>query len=87
MIKAEKKKDFFNIQIEDDGIGIEKKRLEQVRTSIKDKVPTGKDIYGLYNVNERIRLNFGEQYGITIESIYGKKTVVSIVLPYAEVSD
>lgn len=87
LIKAEKKKDFFNIQIEDDGIGIEKKRLEQVRTSIKDKVPTGKDIYGLYNVNERIRLNFGEQYGITIESIYGKKTVVSIVLPYAEVSD
>lgn len=84
VIKTKKETDFFYIQIEDNGIGIKEERLEQVRDGIRDKVLTGKDIYGLYNVNERIRLNFGEKYGISIESIYGEKTVVSIGLPYTE---
>ena len=44
----------------------------------------GDEIYGLYNVNERIRLNFGEKYGIIIESVYGESTVVTIMLPYEE---
>lgn len=87
LIKAKKEKDFFTIQIEDNGIGIEEERLEQVRAGIRDKVLTGKDIYGLYNVNERIRLNFGEQYGIFIESVHGEKTVVSVILPYAQTLD
>lgn len=76
--------DFFIIRIEDNGIGISKERLLQVRDGIQNKVPTEKDIYGLYNVNERIRLNFGEPYGISIESTYGEGTVVSIMLPCME---
>ena len=51
---------------------------------IRDKVLTGNDIYGLYNVNERIRLNFGEKYGLTLESTYGEGTVASLSLPYME---
>ena len=38
-------------------------------------------IYGLYNVNERIRLNFGDDYGIRIDSKYGEGTCVTIRLP------
>lgn len=87
LIKARKEETYFSIQIEDDGIGIREDRLEQVRAGIRDKVLTGKDIYGLYNVNERIRLNFGEKYGISIESVYGEKTIVSILLPYMETMD
>jgi len=84
LVKAEKEEKFFYIQIEDNGIGIKEERLEQVRAGIRDRVLTGKDIYRLYNVNERIRLNFGEKYGIFIESVYEEMTVVSIALPYAE---
>ena len=72
------------IRIEDNGIGITKERLAQVQDGILHKVLTGKDIYGLYNVHERIRLNFGERYGISIESEYGEGTVVSIFVPYVE---
>lgn len=71
----------FYVQVEDNGIGITEERLEQVRNGILGKVATGKAIYGLYNVNERIRLNFGEQYGISLESSYGEKTKVSVKLP------
>lgn len=87
VIKGKREEDFFLLQIEDDGIGITKERLQQVRDGIQKKMLTGKDFYGLYNVNERIRLNFGEDYGITIESVYGEGTIVSIRLPYMEVQD
>ena len=72
----------FRIRVEDNGIGISEERLEQVREGMVHEEPSQKNIYGLYNVNERIRLNFGEEYGITIESVYGKGTVVDIILPY-----
>lgn len=84
VISGKKEEECFFIRIEDNGIGIREERLEEVRNGIKCRTLTENAIYGLYNVNERIRLNFGEPYGISIESTYGEGTVVSILLPYAE---
>ena len=86
VISGEKKADYFVIRVEDNGIGVKPERLAQVNDGIRNKVLTGKDIYGLYNVNERIRLNFGEKYGISIDSVYGTCTIVSLKLPYVEAS-
>ena len=84
VISGRKEEDFLILQIEDNGIGMRKERLDQVKEGMNQKIPTEKDIYGLYNVNERIRLNFGEKYGLSIESTYGEGTVVSIILPYVD---
>ena len=84
LINGRREKNHFVIQIEDNGIGISEERLAQVRDKIQYRSPAGNDIYGLYNVNERIHLNFGEKFGISIESDYGDGTVVSILLPYME---
>lgn len=46
--------------ITDNGKGMTPERLEQVRKGIRNRKARETDIYGLYNVNERIRLNFGE---------------------------
>ena len=83
IITGVKEKDYFRLIIEDNGIGINKDRLMQIRNEITNNKLDGKGIYGLYNVNERIRLNFGEEYGVSIESNYGEGTTVSIKLPYA----
>lgn len=83
-VSGKKEKGGFAIQVEDNGIGINEERLRQVRDKIQYRTPAENDIYGLYNVNERIRLNFGEKFGISIESVYGEGTVVSIHLPYGE---
>ncbi len=54
--------------IEDDGVGIDDmSRLENG--------------YGVRNVIERIKLNYGEKYGVTFESSPGKGTKVTIVVP------
>ena len=84
VISGRKEEDFLILQIEDNGIGMRKERLDQVKEGMNQKIPTEKDIYGLYNVNERIHLNFGEKYGISIESVYGESTTVSIFLPCME---
>ena len=73
--------DNFMIYISDNGIGMSEQRLAQVREGINSKTPSAKKIYGLYNVNERIRLKFGEEYGLEIESEYTKGTVVKVILP------
>lgn len=84
VISGERYQDMLVIRIQDNGIGIRSERLQQVREGIQNKVPKENDIYGLYNVNERIRLNFGSRYGILLESVYGEGTEVKILLPADE---
>ena len=69
------------LRITDNGRGMTPERLGQVREGIRNRNACETEIYGLYNVNERIRLNFGEKYGITITSTYGEGTCVTITLP------
>ena len=80
-ITGERSENGFVLYVRDNGIGMTQERLKEVRAGIQKLSYTGKEIYGLYNVNERIRLNFGETYGIAIESTYGEGTCVSISLP------
>ena len=83
MIRIEGELDGENciLLITDNGKGMTPERLEQVRKGIRNRKVRETDIYGLYNVNERIRLNFGENYGITITSTYGEGTCVTVRLP------
>ncbi|SCX97958.1 sensor histidine kinase [Butyrivibrio sp. INlla14] len=74
-------KDELTIQVHDDGAGMDEERLKEVREGIIKNNPDKTAIYGLYNVNERIRLNFGDEYGITVDSKLGKGTDVVIHLP------
>lgn len=80
-ITGERSENGFVLYVRDNGIGMTQERLNEVRAGIQKLSYTGKEIYGLYNVNERIRLNFGGTYGISIESTYGEGTCVSISLP------
>ena len=56
-------------------------KLREIRKAIREGNPEKNVVYGLYNVNERIRLNFGEGYGVHIESLLDKGTRVVIRLP------
>ena len=81
-VGAESFEDHFVIYIEDNGIGIGQERLKQVHDKIHHKQELEDDIFGLYNVNERITLKFGEEYGLKIDSVYMEGTTVKIILPF-----
>ena len=76
-----KDKEYLVIDISDNGCGMEETILEEVRIKLRmNHISPNKNI-GLYNINQRIRLCYGPDYGITIESEPEKGTKVSILLP------
>lgn len=69
--------DTIEFTVEDNGIGMS---AEQCR-SILHKEPGDNTGIGIKNVNDRIRIYFGEQYGIRIESEPDVGTKVIITMP------
>jgi two-component system sensor histidine kinase YesM len=67
--------------VADNGMGMTEERLKQVLNGIKHNDESQKDFYGLYNVNERIHLYYGPEYGINIRSIYQEGTWVEVCIP------
>lgn len=63
--------------VEDNGVGIEQDKLEKLRSQL-EKFEEG---YGLKNVHNRVRLTYGEEYGVKIESVFGKGTRVLVYIP------
>ncbi|BDG36140.1 cache domain-containing sensor histidine kinase [Saccharococcus caldoxylosilyticus] len=69
----------IKLVVEDDGPGMNPKIIEQIK---EGKTKTrGKGI-GLANIDERIKLSYGEKYGVHIESDPLKGTKVIVTLPY-----
>lgn len=72
------------IIVKDNGVGIEQERLKEITTLLNDFEHLDKTHIGLSNVNQRIKLLYGEEYGLTLETELGKGTTVLIALPKPE---
>ncbi len=75
------------ISVEDNGFGMPKEVVDHLLDEDRDHVRSKGSGVGLYNVHQRLRLRFGEQYGLTIESEPDTGTVVIIrqpAIPYSE---
>jgi two-component system sensor histidine kinase YesM len=70
----------IKIQISDDGVGMDAEKIQDILQT--DEAGQGQVMsYGLRNVDHRLRLYFGEDYGLLIESEKGKGTVVTVRIP------
>ena len=69
------------LSVSDTGVGMEKEELNKLREEIKRPCKETESGFGLANVNERIRMNFGMEYGMTIDSVKGEGTTVSLTIP------
>jgi len=69
--------------VEDNGRGIAPERLELIRRRIErgEDEPEYEGGIGLVNVSRRIRLHYGDGYGLTIESAPGRGTTVTVRIP------
>lgn len=81
-VRGKLDKDMIYLEVEDNGKGMTKEELEFVRKRVKGHVESASQGgFGLANVDERIRLNYGIEYGLTFHSIEGEGTRVSVCLP------
>ena len=63
--------------VEDNGRGMDNKRIKEV-------METNTDNIGIRNVNNRIKLIYGDKYGVTIQSEINRGTRITINLPKSE---
>lgn len=66
------------LTVTDDGIGMQPDKLNAVRTALESSERIG---FGLLAVHERIKLYFGNAFGVSIFSEYGSGTTVKVCIP------
>ena len=64
-------------EVTDDGVGIEPDTLLKLRQDLKQS----QGGFGLKNVDIRVKIQYGEAYGVNVESILGKGTKVRVNIP------
>lgn len=84
-IHGEKEGELIRLTVRDNGVGIDEDELEELREEIKRPCKETERGFGLANVNERISMYFGSEYGMTIQSTKGKGTTIEVVIPAIKV--
>ena len=77
-VKVCKYPEFIRISVSDNGPGMSEETLKKLKSMEIESKGFG---IGLKNINERIKLIFGEQFGLSFESQLNEGTIVSIQLP------
>ncbi len=73
------------IEIEDNGCGIEANTLTSINSALNNKIEPFS--IGIFNVHERLRIVYGEAYGLDIESKENIGTKVTIHIPARKKGD
>ncbi len=81
LVSGRRREDSILLTVEDDGIGMTEERLQQVQEGLVHGQKDSSDFNALYNVNQRIRLKFGNSYGLRLYSRHTQGTRVEVCLP------
>lgn len=88
-VSVKKEDGIMTVTVEDNGGGIQPERLAEIRGRLerRERVEeeSGRGNVGLKNIHDRIRLYYGDAYGIVIDSFPGKGTVVTLSYPSDEI--
>jgi len=75
----------IQLEVADDGAGMTPERLEEVRASLEEE--SGTEGFGLKAVHRRIRILFGSEYGLAVESEPDVGTRIIVTFPMQTASD
>jgi two-component system sensor histidine kinase YesM len=82
IITGSVKEEKLYFSVVDNGIGITKEKLKEIRELLdSNHVEPAAAGFGIFNVNERIRLSFGKEYGLIYTSVYEEGTKVELWHP------
>lgn len=86
-IHGEKDGDRILLTVRDNGVGMDAEELEVLRREISRPCQETEKGFGLANVNERIHMYFGKEYGLEIRSARGKGTIVKVTIPAVRMTE
>ncbi len=69
------------IQVWDNGVGIMPDRLDEMQTALRNGASVEQGHIGISNVNQRLKILYGEKYGVELDSIFGRWTAATIRFP------
>ena len=69
------------IEVSDNGNGMTEEALAFLQSTIEEKDISRNKSIGLYNINQRIKLTYGQKYGVKIFSNIEEGTRVSLFIP------
>lgn len=72
---------YLQLSVTDNGIGMDEEALNNLRENINKNTLNTSTSIGLGNIDRRVKLCYGEQYGLSVRSNVGKGTTVVIRLP------
>ncbi|MBC8530054.1 sensor histidine kinase [Christensenellaceae bacterium NSJ-44] len=79
-IREKQEEGIVEFEVRDDGVGVEQSDIESFMNAELRSKQRRRDV-GLYNVNRRLKLNYGDEYGLQIHSQKGEGTQVRIKIP------
>lgn len=82
-IEGRRKGDHILLTVRDNGVGMDKDAISKILS----EEPEQREGFGLGSMNNRIKLLYGDEYGLEIESAPGEYTLVSLRIPLIERSD
>jgi two-component system sensor histidine kinase YesM len=72
------------VRVDDDGVGMDEATLEETNARLAAGEGGGEVGYGIYNVNERLRLEYGAEWGLRYKSLDGGGLRAELRFPLTE---
>jgi two-component system sensor histidine kinase YesM len=85
-VRANKKDDVtIQFEVEDNGIGMTGYKLEKIQANLNGNADNinleAENGFGLENVNQRVKLYYGKEYGLSIDSQCNEGTRITLIIP------
>lgn len=82
VISASRLGERLQISVSDDGVGMTREKIKSIYKGDKQRTHKEFSMIGVYNVEQRIRLYYGKEYGIQVDSEKDYGTNVILTLPF-----
>jgi two-component system sensor histidine kinase YesM len=84
-IRGKMEEDKICFEIADNGVGMSEEECDELRRKMEDKYKSNDSHIGLLNVNQRLKIIFGDECSIEVTSLKGGGTTFYIRIPVVEI--
>ena len=81
LIRATHLGETLEIRVEDNGKGMTEEDLADIVQHLNCEEGDEMESIGLRNIHQRLKLKYGDQFGISVKSIKNKGTIVTLSIP------